>query len=376
MKDEKLTQIFFKALQGNAKLASFDEWHKAGDFACDMRFFPHALACYQRAAEIARNEMTLTKINDLIDKITNVLEFVPPRLKPLIEDMRLSNPLDPAKWLHIANSLLKELTTILEQPQKKLDPEFFSACRFTLAFAAYVSARSGADVEPINAVLADLSDKVNIETLQNRKIQLKDLTNKEDIKVVLLGDQISCGLQPDFELRYKEAYPSLWSKHSKIKISLANNAVCGAGVLDLALYLGRDAIYYKPDLALINFGANDIWLGPSIVPAYEILMEECIKLLYINQIKVILITPTPHIPSAYPAAERPNTISDAEADITPLVDACKRVSIRTGCPLINAAAKFPSNEAALKKLFSNGYNLLNAAGQKLIEEALSESIQT
>jgi lysophospholipase L1-like esterase len=374
VKDTRLTQIFFKALEADPSLANFDEWHHAGDFACEMRFFPHALACYQRAAQLNRNEMTLIKINNLIDKITNVLEFVPAKLRPLIEDIRLSNPLDPAKWLAIANGLLKELTEKLQH--NDLDTEFFSACRFALAFAAYTSARSGADITPINSVLADLLDEVNLSEFKTTQRTLKQLFNKDQIKIVVLGDQISLGLQEDFEIKFRETYHYLWSKNSKANISLANNSVSGAGVLDLALYLGRDLIYYKPDLVLINFGLNDIWLGSAIGLAFEVLLEECLLILQAHNIKPLIVSPAPHIPSAYPDEQRPNTISDEDADINILVDACKRVAMRTGVLLVDASDKFPSQESELKKFFANGYNILNLEGHKLIQEALSETIQT
>lgn len=375
LKDHRLTEIFFKALQENSNLASFEDWHRAGDFACEMRFFPHALACYQRAREINQNEITLRKISDLIDKITNVLEFVPSQIKPLIEEIRLSNPLDPAKWLHITNQILKDLSKELEKGKITSNPELLSASRFALAFSAYCSARSGADIEPINLVLKDLLNKVDVNKFQIQKLKLSELCNKDQIKIVVLGDQNSLGLQSDFEIKFSETYHYTWSKESKLNIALANNSVSGSGVLDLALYLGRDAIYYKPDFAFINFGTNDIWLNKSINYAYEALLEESIRILQQNQIRVVLFTPNPHIPNLYPKSERPNTLSDEEVDIKTLQESSKRVAMRSNCILVDSYSKFPTNKQELSKLFSNGYNILNSDGHKLIKQALSETIQ-
>ena len=278
MKDEKLTQIMFRSLQKDPSLASFDEWKNAGDFAKDMRFFPHALSCYQRAVELKQDEAVLNKVNDMIDRITNVLEYVPEKIKPAIEDIRLSNPLDPGKWLGITNKILKDISTDLATGT--MNERDLDAAKFALAFTAYTSLRSGNDVGPINDVLVDLLEPVNLSSWTPKKIDLKALTLKkgdEPIRAVTLGDNISLGLQPNWEIKFQETYAFLWAKETDHGISLANNSISGAGVLDLALYLGRDVMNFKPDLVTIMFGNNDTWLGASILPAYEALLEVNIK---------------------------------------------------------------------------------------------------
>ncbi len=372
MKDDKLTEIMFRSLHKDAKLATYDEWHKAGDWACEIRFFPHALSCYQMAAELNKNESTMLKISDVIDRITNVLEFVPARLKAPLEDIRLSNPLDPSKWLAISNSLLKEATTALSSG-KAASPDLVAASQFALSFGAYCACRSGNEIEPINGLLKDLISEPDLRGWTSPKLNIRELAAKNPaLKIVALGDNVTLGLHANWEIKFQETYHYLWLHDLKLNASLANNAISGAGVLDLALYLGRDAIYYKPDIVLINYGLNDAWLGKSILLSYESLLESCIRILQGHGIQVVLISPLPHIPSVCPLAERPSDIALSEVDVEPFALACKRVAARTGAVFADAYSKFPRSEHERKQYLENGFNMPNLAGQKLIKSALDD----
>jgi len=370
MKDDKLTEIMFRSLKRDPNLASFDEWKNAGLWALEMRFFPHALTCFQMAHQLHKtDEIILNQINDTLDRITNVLEFIPVKIKAKVEEIRLNNPLDPARWLAIANSMLKDLTSSMAA--SKVDAELLSAARFALAFAAYCAARSGVEIEPINSVLKELNPSVDLRSFVFPKLNFSSLPNT-GLKAVALGDNVTLGLQPNFEIKFQETYHYLWSKSLQRPLSLACNAVSGSGVLDLALYLGRDVIYFKPDIALINFGTTDIWLGKDIALAYEVLLEECVKILKAHSIKVIIITPTPHIPSACPPDQRPSGLNDADLSVKPLAEACRRVAFRTSTVLADAYAKFPEDQNLLKRYLVNGFNQPNLEGQKLIKSALDE----
>lgn len=371
-KDDKLTEIMFKSLAKDPSQASYDEWDKAGDWAIEIRFFPHALTCYQMAAEIKKDEHILRKISDIVDKITNVLEFVPNKLKSPLEEIRLSNPLDPSKWLAISNALLQEATDVMGTG-KDPSEELIFASNFALSFGAYCASRSGNEIEPINGLLTDLLDPVNMQAWESPKLEITRLAkHKGQVKVVAVGDSVTLGLNQEWGIDFQNTYHYLWSQGLGLNLSLANNAISGAGVLDLALYLGRDVLYYKPDVVIINFGINDAWLGASIVPAYEALLGSCIKIIQEQDIKVILVTPLPHIASACPKEQRPNDLKMEEVDIKPFADACKRIAARTGIVLADAFSKFPENETERKKYLENGFNQPNLAGQKLIKAALDE----
>lgn len=371
-KDDKLTEIMFKSLGKDPSKASYEEWDKAGDWAIEMRFFPHALSCYQMAAELKKDEAILSKISDIVDKITNVLEFVPEKLKAPLEEIRLSNPLDPSKWLAISNSLLKEATETMTTGNEP-SPELIFASKFALSFGAYCASRSGNEIEPINNLLKDLLSPVDMRGWQSPKLEISKLAEtKELIKIVALGDNVTLGLNSQWGIAFQETYHYLWSHGLGYKISLANNAISGAGVLDLALYLGRDVIYYKPDIAIINLGINDAWLGSQILPAYEVLLESCVTILQQQGINVVLVTPLPHIASACPVEQRPNDLTVEDVEIKPFAEACRRIAVRTGVVLADAFAKFPENESERKKYLENGFNQPNLAGQKLIKAALDE----
>lgn len=374
MKDEKLTEIMLKSLRGDETLASPDEWIKAGDFANEMRFFPHAFHCYQLAAKTKKDDITVTKLDDALDKITNVLEFIPELLKRDVEEIRLNNPLDPAKWLAISNKLLKELTALMSSGKK--DPDLVQAVRFSLAFAGYCAMRSGSGIDPINKVLESFDNPINLNNFKSPKLNLTEMAlSKGDqaLKVVALGDNVTLGLYPNGEIKFQDTYHYNWAKESSLNISLANNAISGSGVLDLALYLGRDVIYYKPDVVLLNYGMNDAWLGTQAVIAFETLYEECIRILQKHNIKVVLISPIPHLPDECPVDLRPNNLDATELMVDPFALATKRIAARTGAVFVDAFAKFPKNKAQIKNLLVNGFNQPTLEGQNLIKIALQES---
>ncbi len=368
MRDDKLTEIMFRSLHKDHKLASRDEWLKAGDWALEMRFFPHAFACFQLAAETGKHEDVLTRLDKTIDKVTNVLEFVPTKLKNHIEDIRLSNPLDPAKWLAINNAIFKNSSG-------ELEAEELEASRFALSFASYCAIRSGHDDDGIDQILKDLIPEVDTRGYESPKLDLEAIAknkNGEAIKIVALGDNVTLGIQPDYEIKFQETYHYLWAREFKHKNNLANNAISGAGVLDLALYLGRDAIYFKPDIAIICYGINDIWLGPNIHSAYEGLLESCIKILQDHKIHVLLVSPPNHIPGACPPDQRPSQYPDTDLNTESLAEACRRVAARTGCVFADAFSKFSVIEGVRKHHFVNGFNQPNLEGQKLIKSALDQ----
>jgi hypothetical protein len=97
-----------------------------------------------------------------------------------------------------------------------------------------------------------------------------------------------------------------------------------------------------------------------------------VRILKANGIQVIIITPTPHIPSACPPDQRPSGLLDADLSVKPLAEACRRVAFRTGVVLADAYSKFPEDQNLLKKYLVNGFNQPNLEGQKLIKSALDE----
>jgi lysophospholipase L1-like esterase len=247
------------------------------------------------------------------------------------------------------------------------------ASTFALSFGAYCASRSGNEIQPINELLKDLTAAPDMRGWTSPKLNLRELCRSKDtVKIVALGDNVTLGLQNNWEIKFQETYHYQWLHDLKLNTSLANNAISGAGVLDLALYLGRDAIYYKPDVVLINYGLNDAWLGKQILLAYENLLEVCIRILQGNKIQVVLISPSPQIPSACPMDQRPTDIQLDEAEVSTYAQACKRIAVRTGCVFADAYSKFPSSEHERKQYLANGFNMPNLAGQKLIKSALDD----
>jgi hypothetical protein len=359
----------FSSLHGDASLFKAEEWLKAGDFACEMRFFPHAFQCYQRSNEAEKSEAALRRINDTIDKITNVLEDIPAKLSNLIEDIRLSNPLDPAKWLGIANILLKDFSD--ELSQNKLSVATKDAAKFALAFAIYCAKRSGNAVTEMNTVLESLMQDEEQASDNEKKLDLTALAikkNQDPVKVICFGDNISLGLMPDWSIAFNETYHYLWSKETDRKISLANNAVSGAGVLDLCLYTRRDIINYKPDLAIILIGNVDAWLTEDAVLAYQVLYSSMLKVIKDQGITPIVVSPIPQVIANFPQSEMPTGLTKDDYKIELFVKAAKKAAIENDVCFVDAYTNFPKEE----KYFANGYNQPNLEGQTLITKALLE----
>jgi acyl-CoA thioesterase I len=367
MKDEKLTLIILKSLLKDPHQATYDEWIKAGDFALEIRFFPHAFHCFQNAMSLEKNNFIANKLNDVLDKVTNVLEFVPSQLAPRIEEIRFNNPLDPSKWLQISNELLKD---------EDSDPE---AIKFALSVCAYCTMRSQFQSAPITEVLSNFKQDKDLSNWVSPKIQLNKILEikspEEEIKVVAMGDNVTLGLQSNWEVKFNETYHFLWtqelSKKIKRKINLANCGVSGAGVLDAALYLGRDAIHYKPDLLLIHYGINDAWLGKEALLPYEMLLDSIIKILK-KHTEVVLLGPVPHIPENCPENQRPTLVDLSEVQIQAWSEAAKAVAARNHIPFADTMAEFPSSHKDRIRYFANKFNQTNLEGHKLIKSALDK----
>ena len=358
----------FTSLQGDATAFKAEEWLKAGDFACELRFFPHAFQCYQRSNEAEKSETALRRIDDVLDKITNVLEDIPEKLKHHVEEIRLSNPLDPAKWLGITNILLKEFSD--ELSQGSVSEETQDAAKFALAFSIYCAKRSGNSINEMNTVLKDLISN-EIVTENKKHIDLTALSikrNQDPIKVVCFGDNISLGLLPDWSVAFNETYHYLWSKEVDKKISLANNSISGAGVLDLCLYGRRDITNYKPDLALIMIGNVDAWLGEDAVPAFQVLYSSMLKILKSKNITPIVVSAIPQVLDNFPQAEMPPGMKKEDYKIEKFVEAAKIAAAQNDVCFVDAHAALPAEA----QYFANGYNQPNLEGQNLIFKALLE----
>ncbi len=361
MKDKKWTELMLKSLSQDPSLASFEDWEKAGDYAAGIRFYPHAFNCYKNAFTLDKTEEIAAKLNVVLDKITNVLEHVPEKLKPLVEEMRLNNPLDPAKWLQVANQLLKEAT----------EDNDFRAAKLALAFTSYAILRSGGEVDEINEILEKLNTPVKIPA----ELKTLELQAPEDgpFRAVAFGDNVTLGMQKDWEVDLRETYHFIWAKELGEHITLANCGVSGAGMMDALLYLGRDVVNYTPNLVFLNFGTNDTWLSKRVIPAYEALLDSVIDILR-PHCEVVIITPIPHIPENCPDHLRPNKIDNKDLQIDDWVLAAKRSAARNDIVLVDAFAEFPEAAAERKKYFANGFNQLNLAGQKLIVKAINKVI--
>lgn len=364
MQDLKLTELMFKSLKQDSKLATAEDWEAAGDYAKLIRFFPHAFNCYRNALELSKTENLAKKVDETLEKLTNVLQFVPKNCKDMVEKFRFNNPLDPSEWLKIINELIKT----------SRDETNIEAIRFAFGMGIYCAVRSGLDVAPMNKNLIPFleDEEVDESELKFNKLSLDGVK-----KIVTIGDNVTLGLQNNWEIKEEETFHQLWrdSFDKNNEIEFVNNAISGAGILDAVLYVGRDVILHKPDLVILNYGINDVWLGPHALLGFEVLLEYIIKFLKLNSIKLLLVGPVPHIPSACPDQQKPNARANTkDLEIEPWNKICKHVALRNKIPFADTCAKFPLIEEHRKKYFANGFNQPNKEGHMLIKAAIEEVI--
>ena len=364
MQDLRLTELMFKSLKQDSNLATAEDWEAAGDYANLIRFFPHAFNCYRNAMQLDQREDLINKVDQTLEKLTNVLEYVPANCKEMVDKFRFDNALDPGEWLQVINTLLKTST----------DESNLEAIRFAFGMGIYCALRSGLDVDPMNQNLIPF-----LEAKEEDETQLKlNKVNLEGVKkIIAIGDNVTLGLQNNWEIRPKETFHQMWKSSLKdaSEIEIINNGISGAGILDAVLYVGRDVIQYRPDLVIINYGMNDTWLGPNALLGFEVLLEYIIKFLRLNQIKIILVGPIPHVPEACPAAQRPNAnIDTSELQIDAWNKICKQIALRNKIAFADTCSKFPIVPEQRMKLFANGFNQPNLEGHKLIKSAIDEVV--
>ncbi len=367
IRDLKLTQIMLQSLKREPSLYSAEDWVHAGDFAVELRFYPHAFNCYQNALALSKTQEIAEKLNDIVDKVTNVLEVLPTELALHIDEFRLNNPLDPEKWLELSNKLLKQNTEFVDG----FDANRYNSARIALAMTAYCTLRLGEDVTAINHVLSQLIAKVDASNFKSPVIEFKAQDPSKALKVVAYGDQVTLGLQPGWELRFEETYHYLWSHDSALKINLANCGTSGASALDALLYLKRDVLNYKPDITMISFGLNDAWLGHAALLPFEVIMTAVVELLKPHT-QVLLLSPIPQIVSACPIEEKPTNVDLKEVEIPAWTNALKRVAMHTGVALADVTAEFPQDLELRRAYLSNAYNQVNLAGHQLIKRAIDK----
>ncbi len=378
IRDLRLTEIMLQALKRDPHLATAEEWEAAGDFAIELRFFPHAFNCYHNALDLSKTQEIAEKLNDILDKITDVLEFLPPDLALHIDEFRFNNPLDPEKWLELSNKLLKQSTEFA----KNFQGDAYHSARIALAMTAYCTLRIGENPAPINHVLAQLIDREDAknfvsvtEELDLSKVNAATANSATNyIRAVVFGDQVALGLQANWELRFEETYAYQWAKQLGAKINLANTSVSGASAMDALLYLKRDVVNYKPDIVFLAFGLNDSWLGHAALLPFEVLMTTVVELLK-PITKIVLVGPIPHIPQACPPQERPTQVDLKEVEITAWTNALKRVAKHTGVPFADVEAQFPRDIEERKQYLSNAYNQVNIAGHELIKQAINKVLR-
>ena len=361
MFDLKLTELMFKSLKQDPDLASAAEWEEAGDYASSLRFFPHAFNCYRNSMRLNHSSEALVhKVDDAVDKLTNVLEYVPQAARALVDEIRLNNPLDPSAWLNMVNSLVRE----------GVKPENLEAIKFAFGMTIYCAIRSQLDVTSLNQNLLPFLEEREYDEA-NLKFNRVSLENVK--KIVVMGDNVALGLQSSWELKPEETFHYLWheSLAQKSEITIINSSISGAGVLDGVLYLGRDLINHRPDMVFLNYGMNDAWLGTQALLAYEVLMEYLIKFLKLNNIKIVLIGPAPHIAKACPLNQRPNPeLSLDEVKVDAFNKVSKQLALRHKLAFVDLVAKFPLVEEQRSRYFANGFNQPNLEGHQLIKAAL------
>jgi lysophospholipase L1-like esterase len=141
------------------------------------------------------------------------------------------------------------------------------------------------------------SDTINPATyLHNLKIELQEEWPKNrTINLVFHGHSVPSGYFKTPEVITLSAYPALVLKKIKAQypgavVNIIVTAIGGENSVQGANRFDKDVLIHKPDVLFIDYGLNDRRVG--LAASYKA-WDEMIKKVKKQQIKVILLTPSP-----------------------------------------------------------------------------------
>jgi acyl-CoA thioesterase I len=152
-----------------------------------------------------------------------------------------------------------------------------------LCFTFNISGQSAKIADPSN-YLSDIKEEFKKEWPGNKTINL-----------VFHGHSVPAGYFKTPVVNTLEAYPYQTLKELKeaypfAEINIINTAIGGENSVEGAKRFEQDVLVHKPDVLFIDYALNDRPLGiDKAKEAWESMITKALK----NNIKVILLTPTP-----------------------------------------------------------------------------------
>lgn len=206
------------------------------------------------------------------------------------------------------------------------------------------------DIADSSAYLWDIKAKLQIEGSANRPIN-----------IVFHGHSVPAGYFKTPVVNTMAAYPHLFLKKLKelYPYAVVNSIVTAIGGENSeagATRFESDVLVHNPDIVLIDYALNDRGMGLGKV---YVAWDKMIKLAKSNNIKVILLTPSPDQSVNY---------NDPENELKRLTDQIRRLAVENQVALVDTYKTFQflySDKVELAKYMSQ-VNHPNELGHELI----------
>ncbi len=122
------------------------------------------------------------------------------------------------------------------------------------------------------------------------------MSGSESVRIVCVGDSVTAGWLEHGVLDQDTAYPALFRKRlaslfPMAMINVINAGLGGENIKGTTGRLERDVLAYKPHLATICLGLNDMRQGLEALPEFEAGLTALVEQIQQAETDVVLITP-------------------------------------------------------------------------------------
>ncbi|WP_247235691.1 SGNH/GDSL hydrolase family protein [Telluribacter sp. SYSU D00476] len=205
------------------------------------------------------------------------------------------------------------------------------------------------------AYLADVKKQLNAVWPKNRTVN-----------IVFHGHSVPAGFWHDHEVHTLESYPHLVLKALKEKypyavINTIVTAIGGENSQKGNARLEKEVLVHRPDVLLIDYALNDRFIG---LEKSKEAWEDMIRKALAQNIKVILVTPSPDQRVDILAADNP---------LEQHTEQIRQLAIKYGIGLADPYVAFKKIAASGKlKEYMSHVNHPNQSGHELIAQTIAE----
>lgn len=206
---------------------------------------------------------------------------------------------------------------------------------------------------------------------QELKTELKETwPDNRSIRLVFHGHSVPAGYFKTPAVRRLDSYPALFHKalceqYSTATIDVCTTAIGGENSEQGSARFANDVLSLQPDVVFIDYCLNDRQMG---VEAAESHWREMIKQAIEQQVKVVLLTPTP---------DAREDILDAKSELAGHANSIRTLGIEFNVPVVDSYAAFQElarSEEDISDYLSQS-NHPNRRGHEIVANLILEHFQ-